>query len=162
YGIALRGSLRRCASRNLIAETHCLSQIPYLALDCAIYVCRSRKYFSRYVTVCRDVGRGSRRRDWSGEPGWKVGVSAMHGGEAAGERARILAAVRRTTGERGCRGVTTDDLARTAGLSRGRFDAHFRDVEQALVAAQGDFLERLRVQVESSCQTEDSWARQVQ
>jgi AcrR family transcriptional regulator len=67
------------------------------------------------------------------------------------ERAALLAAFRRTAAEQGYRTLTIEAVVRAAGVSRERFDAHFADKEEALLAAQAEFLDRLHGQVAGSC-----------
>lgn len=82
-------------------------------------------------------------------------------GEAR-ERARLLAAIRRTVGEQGYRGVTIEAVARAARLPRERFEAHFASREEALLVVQREFLDRLHAQVVDSCEGSSSvWYEQV-
>jgi AcrR family transcriptional regulator len=82
-------------------------------------------------------------------------------GTVAQERRDLLAAFRKTAGEEGYRALTIDGVVRTAGLPRERFEAHFASKEEALGAAQEEFLERIRREAASSCAGESGWPERV-
>jgi AcrR family transcriptional regulator len=82
-------------------------------------------------------------------------------GGTAGERDRLIAAFGKAAAEHGYRDVTADRVARYAGLSRDRYEAHFDSKERALVAAQDAFLERLWTDALSACEAPGEWPGKV-
>jgi AcrR family transcriptional regulator len=81
------------------------------------------------------------------------------GGEP--ERDRLIAAFGKAAAEHGYRDLTVDHVARYAGLSRARYEAHFDSKEQALVAAQDVFLDRLWLDVLAACDSPLEWSAKV-
>jgi AcrR family transcriptional regulator len=63
--------------------------------------------------------------------------------------------------EWGYRAVTVEAVAKAAGLAPERFEAHFSSMEEALGAAQEQFLERMRREAEDSCRAEARWPERV-
>jgi AcrR family transcriptional regulator len=79
----------------------------------------------------------------------------------ARERQDLLAAFTRMAAEEGYRAVTVEAVTSAANLPRERFEAHFASIEEALGAAQEQFLERMRQEAESSCAAEARWPERV-
>lgn len=77
------------------------------------------------------------------------------------ERDRLIAAFGKAVSERGYKDLTLDHVARYAGLSRARYEAHFDTKEQGLVAAQDVFLDRLWLDVLAACETPEEWPAKV-
>jgi AcrR family transcriptional regulator len=77
------------------------------------------------------------------------------------ERARLIAAFGKAASEHGYKDLTLDHVARYAGLSRARYEAHFGTKEQGLVAAQDVFLDRLWLDVLVACETPEEWPAKV-
>ncbi|HVS99799.1 MAG TPA: hypothetical protein VHE08_04715 [Solirubrobacterales bacterium] len=69
--------------------------------------------------------------------------------------------MRRTAAERGYRGATVEAVVRATRLPRHSFEAHFATIDDAILAAQGDFFLRLHRQVERSCSADRPWPEQV-
>jgi AcrR family transcriptional regulator len=77
------------------------------------------------------------------------------------ERARLIAAFGKAASEHGYRDLTLDDVARYAGLSRARYEAHVGTKEQGLIAAQDAFLDRLWLDVLGACEGPGDWPAKV-
>lgn len=82
-------------------------------------------------------------------------------GGTDGERERLIAAFGKAAAEHGYKDLTLDHVARYAGLSRARYEAHFGTKEQGLVAAQDVFLDRLRLDVLTACEMPEEWPVRV-
>lgn len=82
-------------------------------------------------------------------------------GEELDQRSRLVAAFSKAIGEHGYAHVEIATVARYAGLSVADFDKQFAGVEQALLAAQEDFLGRLWLDIESACERRESWPEKV-
>ncbi|HEY6730096.1 MAG TPA: TetR/AcrR family transcriptional regulator [Solirubrobacterales bacterium] len=82
-------------------------------------------------------------------------------GPADPERDRLIAAFGKAASEHGYRDLTVDQVARYAGTSRARIEAHFGTKEQGLVAAQDAFLERLWLDVLDACEAVEDWPVKV-
>lgn len=78
-----------------------------------------------------------------------------------GERDRLIAAFGKAASEHGYKDLTVDHVARYAGLSRARYEAHLGTKEQGLVAAQDVFLNRLLLDVLASCEVPAEWPAKV-
>jgi AcrR family transcriptional regulator len=78
-----------------------------------------------------------------------------------GERDRLIAAFGKAASEHGYRDLTVDHVARYAGLSRARYEAHLGTKEQGLVAAQDVFLDRLWLDVLAACEAPAEWPAKV-
>jgi AcrR family transcriptional regulator len=77
------------------------------------------------------------------------------------ERERLIAAFGKAASEHGYKDLTLDHVARYAGLSRARYEAHFGTKEQGLVAAQDAFLDRLWLDVFAACEAPRDWPAKV-
>ncbi len=77
------------------------------------------------------------------------------------ERGRFVAAFGKAAAEHGYRDLTIDQVARYAGTSRTQIEAHFRNKEQGLVAAQDAFLDQLWLDVLDACDEADEWPTKV-
>jgi AcrR family transcriptional regulator len=73
------------------------------------------------------------------------------------ERGRIVAAIARAVAEYGYARLTLEQVLNYAGVSRAEFDAHFESLAQGLIAAQEDFLGRLRLEVAAACRSDRAW-----
>lgn len=82
-------------------------------------------------------------------------------GRAGPERDRFVDAFGKAASEHGYRDLTIDQVARYAGTSRARIEAHFDSKEQGLVAAQDAFLERLWLDVLQACEVPAEWPAKV-
>lgn len=80
---------------------------------------------------------------------------------ADGDRGRLVAAVARAVAEHGYAGLTVDRVVGHAGLPHIAFETHFESREQALVAAQDAFLDRLWLDVVGACEGLEDWPLQV-
>src|SRR4051812_38656261 len=86
----------------------------------------------------------------------------MDGPEAALEqRERFVGAIAKAASEYGYAKLTVEQVLRYAGLPRAAFDAHFANREQALIAAQDAFLDRLLLDVLSACDSPVAWPLRV-
>jgi len=82
--------------------------------------------------------------------------------EVAGEeRERLIGAIAKAAAEHGYAELTVDHVLHYAGVSRGAFDANFASKEQALIAAQEAFLDRLLLDVLSACDSPAAWPLKV-
>jgi AcrR family transcriptional regulator len=88
-------------------------------------------------------------------------VDPRNSGGDAPERDRLIAAFGKAAAEHGYRDLTVDHVARYAGLSRARYEAHFDTKEQGLVAAQDVFLDRLWLDVFAACDSPLEWPAKV-
>jgi AcrR family transcriptional regulator len=71
---------------------------------------------------------------------------------AAEERSRIVGALSRELGERGSLGaVSLERVMREANVGDGAFERHFGSVEEAMLAAQDAFLDKLLLEAASGC-----------
>jgi AcrR family transcriptional regulator len=82
-------------------------------------------------------------------------------GRPEGERDRFIAAFGKAASEHGYRDLTIDQVARYAGTSRARIEAHFDSKEQGLVAAQDAFLDRIWLDVVETCEGLEEWPAKV-
>jgi TetR/AcrR family transcriptional regulator len=82
-------------------------------------------------------------------------------GEDVRERERLIEAFAKAASEHGYRDLTVDQVVRSAGLSRARFEHHFGSKEDGLIAAQGAFLDRIWLDVVGACQTPTDWPQRV-
>jgi AcrR family transcriptional regulator len=74
-----------------------------------------------------------------------------------GDRDRLVAAIARAAAEHGYAGLTIERIVAYAGIDREAFDAHFEGREQALLAAQDLFLERLLWEATAACERVAPW-----
>jgi AcrR family transcriptional regulator len=82
--------------------------------------------------------------------------------ESSGElRARLVYAFSRASAERGYSQLTIDMVCRYAGVSPERFREQFETIEQALVAAQEVFLQRLWLDLVGACEAGEDWPDRV-
>lgn len=95
------------------------------------------------------AGGGGTQRGSSGEQGVDP------------ERDRLIAAFGKAASEHGYRDLTIDQVARYAGTSSARIEAHFGSKEQGLVAAQDAFLDRLWLEVLDACEGPGEWPVRV-
>jgi len=77
------------------------------------------------------------------------------------DRRRLVAATAKAASEHGCAGLTVEHVLQYAGVSLDLFEAHFESKEQALLAAQDDFLERLWLDAANACEATESWPTRV-
>ena len=83
-------------------------------------------------------------------------------GESSEElRARLVYAFSRAAGERGYAHLDVELVCRYAGVSPERFREQFETIEQALVAAQEAFLQRLWLDLVGACETATEWPHRV-
>jgi AcrR family transcriptional regulator len=82
-------------------------------------------------------------------------------GKGDPERDRFVAAFAKAAAEHGYRDLTVDQVARYAGTSRARIEAHFGSKEQGIVAAQDAFLARLWLDVLDACDGPEEWPAKV-
>ena len=73
----------------------------------------------------------------------------------------MIAAVAKAASEHGYAALTVEHVLTNAGVSRGVFEAHFESKEQALVAAQEVFLERLWLDAAHACDADEAWPLRV-
>ena len=88
----------------------------------------------------------------------------QHSGAASGfaeDRERLIAAIAKAASEHGYAGLTVEQVLQYAGVSRDIFEAHFESKEQALVAAQDAFLERLWLDAVHACEATEAWPIKV-
>jgi AcrR family transcriptional regulator len=82
--------------------------------------------------------------------------------ERAGEeRERLIGAISKAASEHGYAKLTVEQVLRYAGVPRATFDANFESKEQALIAAQEAFLDRLLLDVLSACDSSAAWPLRV-
>ena len=79
----------------------------------------------------------------------------------AEDRERLVAAVAKGAAEHGYSALTIEQVVQYAGLPHGAFEAHFQSKEQALVAAQDAFLERLWLDALHACDESADWPLKV-
>lgn len=79
----------------------------------------------------------------------------------AGERGRIVTAIAKAVAEYGYAQLTVEQVLAHAGVTPEEFEAHFPSLEQGLIAAQEDFLERLRLEVAAACDLDRAWPDNV-
>lgn len=85
----------------------------------------------------------------------------MNPSESDNERERLIAAFSKAAAEVGYSRVDIATVARYAGVSISRFQEHFPSIEQALVAGQEAFFERLWLDIQGGCDSNLSWPQQV-
>lgn len=78
-----------------------------------------------------------------------------------GERGKIVTAIAKAVAEYGYAQLTLEQVLNDAAVSEAEFKAHFDSFEQGLIAAQDDFLQRLRLEVASACEVDRAWPDQV-
>lgn len=79
----------------------------------------------------------------------------------AGERGKIVTAIAKAVAEYGYAQLTVEQVLGHAGVTPEQFEAHFPSLEQGLIAAQEDFLERLRLEVAAACDVDRAWPDNV-
>jgi len=79
----------------------------------------------------------------------------------AGERGKIVTAITKAVAEYGYARLTVKQVLAQAGITAEEFEAHFPSLEQGLIAAQEDFLERLRLEVAAACDLDRPWPDNV-
>lgn len=77
------------------------------------------------------------------------------------ERDRIVTAIAKAVAEHGYAHLTLEVVLTYAGVSRQTFASHFDSLEQGLVAAQDEFLNRLRLEIAAACELDRPWADNV-
>jgi AcrR family transcriptional regulator len=77
------------------------------------------------------------------------------------ERGKIVTAIAKAVAEYGYARLTVEQVLLYAGVTPEEFEAHFQSLEQGLIAAQEDFLERLRLEVASACDLDRAWPDNV-
>jgi AcrR family transcriptional regulator len=82
-------------------------------------------------------------------------------GRIEGQRELLVAAFNKAAAEHGYAQLEVEQVLRYAGVSRATFDAHFENKEQALVAAQDAFFERLWLDVIGACDGSAAWPLKV-
>jgi len=85
----------------------------------------------------------------------------MGPGRADPERDRLIAAFGKAASEHGYRSLTVELVARYAGTSRARVEAHFATKEEGIAAAQEVFFERLWLDVVDACAEPAAWPEKV-
>lgn len=94
-----------------------------------------------------------------------AGGDFQRGSEASSgdieDRERLIAAVAKAAADYSYAELTVDHVTRYAGISRSIFFVHFETKEQALVAAQDAFLERLWLDVTHACEAVQAWPLKV-
>jgi AcrR family transcriptional regulator len=78
-----------------------------------------------------------------------------------GERRKIVTAIAKAVAAYGYAQLTLEQVLAYAGVTPEEFEVHFRSLEQGLVAAQEDFLERLRMEVAAACDLDRAWPDNV-
>ncbi|MDQ2631072.1 MAG: hypothetical protein M3Y75_08880 [Actinomycetota bacterium] len=78
-----------------------------------------------------------------------------------GERGKIVTAIAKAVAEYGYVQLTVEQVLAYAGVTPEEFEAHFESLEQGLLAAQEDFLERLRLEVATACDLDRAWPDNV-
>lgn len=86
---------------------------------------------------------------------------AIENDERDDERTRVIAAFSKAAGELGYSKLDVDRVSRYAGLPPDGFYRQFESIEQALVAAQEAFLQRLWLEVTSACGSVGEWPIRV-
>jgi AcrR family transcriptional regulator len=76
-------------------------------------------------------------------------------------RSRLVEAFSKAAGEHGYPHIDIAAVASEAGLSAADFEQQFTSVEQALIAAQEQFFERLWIDIEGACAGADGWPEKV-
>jgi AcrR family transcriptional regulator len=79
----------------------------------------------------------------------------------ADQRSRIVSAFSKAAGEQGYSRLDITIVARYAGVSTEEFHQQFGSVEQALVAAQEVFLNRLWLEIQAACKAAGDWPHKV-
>jgi AcrR family transcriptional regulator len=79
----------------------------------------------------------------------------------AEDRERLIAAVAKAAAEHGYAKLTVEQVVHYAGVSEDVFLAHFENKEQAMVAAQDSFLDRLWLDVIHACEALHEWPLKV-
>jgi AcrR family transcriptional regulator len=77
------------------------------------------------------------------------------------ERGKIVSAIGKAVAEYGYRDLSLEQILGYAEVSEAKFNAEFENLGQGLIAAQAEFLERLRLEVTSACEDERNWAENV-
>ncbi len=77
------------------------------------------------------------------------------------ERERLTDAVTRVATERGLQGLDPELVARASGLTVDRFYRHFDNLDQCVLAAFDEFLERLLEHIDEACADTDEWPEKV-
>ena len=77
------------------------------------------------------------------------------------ERGKIVSAIGKAVAEYGYRDLSLEQILGYAEVSESEFEAEFESLGQGLIAAQDDFLERLRLEVASACDADRNWAENV-
>lgn len=79
----------------------------------------------------------------------------------AAERRKIVSAIAKAVAEYGYAELTVEQVLAHTGVTAEEFESHFPSLEQGLIAAQEDFLERLRLEVVAACDLERAWPDNV-
>lgn len=79
----------------------------------------------------------------------------------ARDRERLIAAVSKVAAEHGYAGLTVEQVLGYADLPREIFALHFETKEQALLAAQEAFFERLWLEAAHACEERERWPEKV-
>jgi AcrR family transcriptional regulator len=82
-------------------------------------------------------------------------------GRADPERDRLIAAFGKAASEHGYRSLTVEQVARYAGTSSARVEAHFATKEEGIAAAQEVFFDRLWLDVLDACAETAAWPEKV-
>lgn len=77
------------------------------------------------------------------------------------QRELLVAAFAKAAAEQGYAKLEVEQVLRYAGVSRATFDAHFKSMEQGLIAAQDAFLDRLWWDVIGACGGSGEWPLKV-
>lgn len=77
------------------------------------------------------------------------------------QRGKIVTAIARAIAEYGYAQLTLEQVLSYAGVTAEEYEAHFQSLEQGVVAAQEDFLERLRLEVATACEVDRAWPDNV-
>jgi AcrR family transcriptional regulator len=77
------------------------------------------------------------------------------------ERERLIAAFSKAAAEQGYSRLDLATVARYANVSVARFQEHFASVEQALVAGQTAFHQRLWLDIEGRCDASAPWPQRI-
>jgi len=99
--------------------------------------------------VRRDVAAGEPQRRSEAVSGY------------AEDRERLIAAVAKAAAEHGYSAITIEQVVQYAGVPRDIFEVHFESKEQALIAAQDAFLERLWLDALHACDEREDWPLKV-
>lgn len=84
----------------------------------------------------------------------------MAAGEAR-DRERLVAAFGKAAAEHGYAALTVEQVVTYSGIPREIFEVHFGSKEEALVAAQDAFLERLWLDAAQACEESEEWPLRV-